>query len=206
MEVLQYTKKTEEVDGTGKVAHFLWRNFPMLSMSGEFAVAKAFKVAVHLSSKCMVSAELDGRELSADDAMILVFFHTISAGHVKLHALANWSTNGLLYENAFLRRNDVVTTMYNYFGKTVFQRLTAFFYQFGICKFDFVQFTDVVDHGLKSGIPFHNQVCELAADSEICGFVISVRNQFLNTFSKFQHEFLGVDGEALFASQHLALA
>jgi hypothetical protein len=47
----------------------------------------------------------------------------VAAQHVKLHAMANWGINlddSLNDVNPFLRRNSVVTAMYNFFGKTLF--------------------------------------------------------------------------------------
>ena len=55
----------------------------------------------------------------------MIWFDTIFATHVKLHAYAiSWDTN----VNAplhFQQRNSFVTIMYNYFGHEVFPRLAA---------------------------------------------------------------------------------
>ena len=43
-------------------------------------------VVINLSTKRMVSATLDGEALSAKQAAILIWFDTIFAFHVKIHA------------------------------------------------------------------------------------------------------------------------
>merc|ERR1719210_843821 len=101
----------------------------------------------------MVRASLDGQDLTPNDAMTLVWFHTISAGHVKMHALANWGANANLIEHGFLQRNAVVTTMYNYFGKSTFPRLAAFWYKWGISKYDFHKISKVLTTGWPQGFP-----------------------------------------------------
>merc|ERR1719361_2648286 len=79
MELLQYRCR-RILPGGSEVASFVWTDFPMLDMSGSFCTAKVFTVDVDLQSKHMVSAALDGRTLTASEAMILVWFHTIFAG------------------------------------------------------------------------------------------------------------------------------
>lgn len=196
MELLQYRCKRILPDGT-EVASFVWTDLPMLDMSGSLCMAKVFTVDVDLQSKHMVSAALDGRALKASEAMILIWFHTISAGHVKLHALANWGTN-LLTEDSFMRRNSIVTAMYNYFGKQTFARLAGLWYRWGLVKYDFRRIEDVFDHGLQGSIPFHGQTRELMEHSEVCSFVVKLRNHFLNTFVRHSADLPGIDGEAMF--------
>jgi len=196
MEVLQYTCKREgTVDG--EIATFCWIDFPMLDMSGSLRVADLFKAEVHLQSKSMVSATLDGRALTPKEAMILIWFHTIFAGHVKLHAMANWGINGLSFEDKFQQRNAVVTTMYNYFGKSTFPRLAEFWYKWGIARHDFCGIRDVIDHGVAGNIPSHAQTRELMSHSNIVNFVLKVRNPFMNAFSKYSSSLKGIDGEAM---------
>merc|ERR1719210_896043 len=104
----------------------------------------------------------------------------------------------MLVEDGFLQKNSVVTTMYNYFGKSTFPRLAAFWYSWGISKFDFHNISHVIDHGVDMGIPFHAHVRQLMQHSEICSFVVKVRNHFMNAFAQHRAELLGIDGEALF--------
>merc|ERR1711953_668107 len=91
MEVLQFVCKTMTEER--EVATFCWPDFPMLDMKGNLVVASLLTIDINLDSKEMLRASLDGRSLTPDEASILVWFHTISAGHVKLHALANWGIN-----------------------------------------------------------------------------------------------------------------
>merc|ERR1712137_1104811 len=104
MEMVQYKGKHEEPASGREIASFCWARFPMLDMDGEMVTADLFTVEVDLQSKRMVRASLDGQDLTPNDAMILVWFHTISAGHVKMHALANWGANTSLIQDGFLQR------------------------------------------------------------------------------------------------------
>merc|ERR1719183_884743 len=101
----------------------------MLDISGHLAVAGSLTIDIDLASKTMLRSKLDDRELSPEDSIILVWFHTISAGHVKLHALANWAVNDLT--KGFVRQNSIVTVMHNYFGCDVFPRLAGLWHRCG---------------------------------------------------------------------------
>jgi hypothetical protein len=66
---------------------------------------------------------LDDINLNAKETMILLWFNTIAAQHVKLHAMANWGVNvdeALAEVNPFFRQSSVCTVLYNYFGYTSF--------------------------------------------------------------------------------------
>ena len=41
----------------------------------------------------MIRAQLDDEILTPSETLILVWFNTISANHVKLHAFANWGSD-----------------------------------------------------------------------------------------------------------------
>ena len=130
-------------------------------------------------------------------AVIMIWFDTIFATHVKLHAYANWATN----VNApiqFQRRNSVVTIMYNYFGYEVFPRLAVLWRDSGATKHDFTQITKVIDHGISRGVPAHPRMRELLPHSQLASFIIKTRNFFLNLYSDYKAEFLAMDGEAMF--------
>lgn len=130
-------------------------------------------------------------------AVIMIWFDSISATHVKLHAYANWATN----VNApmhFQQRNSFVTIMYNYFGYEVFPRLAALWRDSGAAKHDFTQITKVFDHGISRGVPAHPRIRELLPHSQLASFIIKVRNFFLNLYNDYKAEFLAMDGEAMF--------
>lgn len=196
MEILQFACKV--MTDEGEVATFCWPDFPMLDSKGQLSVAALLSVDVHLKSKEMVRAVLDGRVLTPDEAIILIWFHTIFAGHVKLHALANWAVNDVIFDEPFLRRNSIVTVMYNYFGRSTFPRLASYWYKYGVSTNDFSNIGVVIDHGIAQGVAYHGKTRHLQEHSEIADFVIKVRNSFLNIFGQYRKQFKGVDGEAMF--------
>ena len=52
-----------------------------------------FAVDIDLDTKKFVKAKLDDLNLTAMETFILLWFNTIAAQHVKLHAMANWGIN-----------------------------------------------------------------------------------------------------------------
>merc|ERR1712232_1231355 len=177
-------------------------DFPMLDNNGTFCTADLFTVDVELETKRMVQANLDSDQISASDALTLVWFHTISAGHVKLHAYGNWGVRtkaGVDVSSKELANNSVVTVLYNYFGYTLFPRLCSYFVHMGITKYDFGNITEVFDHGIYEGILSHSHIREIAKYSKVAKFIIGVRNCFMQEFDKRKNvEFENVNGEALF--------
>jgi len=196
MEVLQFACKRMTCEG--EIGCFCWPDFPMLDNKGNLVIASLLQIEINLVSKEMVSGDLDGRQLTPKEAIILVWFHTIFAGHVKLHALANWGVNDLCLNSPFVRRNSIITVMYNHFGKVTFPRLASFWAKYGVSKYDFSTIGSVIDFGLSKGIAYHGKTRELQPHSEIVDFVIKVRNSFMNTFQKHKNDLKGIDGEAMF--------
>ena len=83
----------------------------------------------------MVSASLNGDPLNPSETMTLLSFHIISAQHVKLHSMANWSVNihpSHRGKNSFHARNSIVTVMYNYMGFTSFEKSIPLWIKMGI--------------------------------------------------------------------------
>ena len=74
----------------GNVAGFFFPNFPIVNKDGNYEVKYLFNVDIDLNSKEMVRAQLDDELLTPSETLILLWFNTISANHVKLHAFANW--------------------------------------------------------------------------------------------------------------------
>lgn len=184
-------------DAGTPVVLFAFNDFAMLDMHGELALAKYLWIELDLESKCMVKAVMDGRELTAEEAVILLWHHNISAGHVKLHAFANWGVN-IDAPDPFVRRNSIITVMYNYFGFTVFKGLASFWHAVGAARYDFSKIYTVFEEGVKAGINFHGSIDKLARFSEVVDFSIKVRNKFINEFAKHKKDFPGIEGEALF--------
>lgn len=109
--------------GSTKIAGLFFADFPYIDNDCKYQVADLFVVDIDLSTKKMVKARLDDKDITPSKALILLWFNTIGAQHVKLHALANWGVNtdpSLKDTNPFFYRNSLVTTIYNYFGFTCF--------------------------------------------------------------------------------------
>jgi len=183
----------------GQVACFVWAELPMMNSDGEFEVANEFTVNINLKAKKMVLAKLDGIEVSASDAMTILFFNSGSANHVKLHAYGNWGTNNEAAGHVadFIHQNSVTTVLYNYFGKSIFPKLCKYWHNWGIAE-DWSKFRDVLIHGEQQGVVAHWNVRELEKHSEVVHFILRLRNAYLNIFAKHKEEFPGINGEAMF--------
>lgn len=195
MEVLQFTCQREEQGEI--IATFCWTNFPMLDKNGFYKVADLFSVDVNLNTTTMTKAKLDDNYLTPKEAMILIWFHTISAGHVKLHAYANWGINNSICDR-FVRRMSVVTVVYNYYGYTAFKKLTALWKYCGLCRHDFCNITEVFNHGLEAGVGSHHKLRRLMKYSRLVDFLMKARKGFMKAFDRYRESLHGIDGEAMF--------
>lgn len=196
-QMVQFVGKVKKGDKT--IAKFMWTDMPMLDGNGKYKMAKMMTLGIDLEDKCYYSGTLDGVPLAPRDALVLVWFHVIFANHVKLHAYANWATNAQesSFDDAFQHRMSVTTTMYNYFGFTVFPRITMFWNKAGISS-DFHEVVQVIRQGVKNGVPHHAGVMELAKYSEFARFIGPLRTYFHKTFIEHKKDFVGVDPESLF--------
>ena len=53
-------------------------------------------------------------------------------------------------------------------------------------------------HHLRLGVPDHKKVRQLMPYSYFVRFIVKTRNFFMNEFTKYRHEFNGINGECLF--------
>ena len=156
---------------------------------------------IDLDTKKFVKAKLNDMDLTASDTLILLWFNTIAAQHVKLHAMANWGINdhpSLKETNPFLRQNSVVTTIYNYFGYTSFSTFLERWEQQGLLSDGWAEKEALIkcfNHGIKDGIGQHGNIIDLVPHSRFVNFVVKVRMVFMDQFAKHKHLFPGVDGE-----------
>lgn len=151
----------------------------------------------------MVKAKLDDRKLNPSQTLILLWFNTIAAQHVKLHALANWGINSdpsLKDSNPFFHRNSIVTTMYNYFGYSCFHTYMEEWERQGLLSkgWDPQVLQQCFNHGISANIWQHPNIDELMKHSEFVNFIVKIRNVFIGEFAKQKHLFPGVNGEAMF--------
>jgi len=202
-QVIHYFTRTKSKDGKN-IAGFFFTDFPYVTNDLEFKVAELFVVEVDLDTKRYVSAKIDGVETNASQTVILLFFNTIAAQHVKLHAMANWginNSNNMKEINPFFYQNSVVTIMYNYFGYTSFSGFLKTWEKQGLLSdgwSDKGPLLKSFNHGINAGVIQHPHITELVNYSRFVNFSVKVRSIFIQQFAKHKHLFPGVDGEAFF--------
>lgn len=202
-QAIHYYARTKPGSALGNVAAFFFADFPYIDENNEYQVADLFAVDIDLDTKKFVKAKMDDENLNASETLILLWFNTIAAQHVKLHSLANWGVNlndNLKETNPFLLRNSVVTTVYNFFGYSCFRNFMEGWEKRGLLSegWDPDAFIHCVNHGVKDNIWQHSQIDELVPYSRFVNFIIKARGIFFSEFSKHKHLFPGVHGEAMF--------
>ena len=199
---IHYHGKKKDAGGN-EIAGFFVTDFPGVLQDGSFKVFDLLSVDIDLKTKRMVGARLDDEELEADEAAILLFYYTISAMHVKLHAVSNWAINmepDQMKMNPFVGRNSVITTIYNYFGFSTFPSFYPAFKAMGLMEKDWnsQSLIDTWVHGMQDNIVSHSAISELAPYSEFIDFTCKLRPFFMKEFSKVKkHYFPGCHGEAM---------
>lgn len=180
------------------IGTYVWTDMPMLDGNGTYRLAKIMTIELDLREKRFEKGTLDGEDLAARDALILIWFHVIFANHVKIHSYANWATNAQEHKyDPFLHRMSVTTIMYNFFGFSAFPTICGYWKSWGIAS-DFHNITEVIKKGISNGIPHHAGLGELIPYSDIAKFIIPLRKHFHSTFKEHQDEFPGIDPESFF--------
>lgn len=177
---------------------FTFRNMGLLDQDGKFKVGRVLLVKVDVSLRAMVSADLDGRTLTATDAFTLLGFYFGTNTHPRIHALANWGLDPEASGSWGLQgRVSVFFTWLGWtFPVTIAPKLSRFFSH--ACT----GLEEVWSHSLLQGVPAHSQVQELQEHSEVVNFVLRLRPIYLETFRKFQESDPSlklIDAEAHFA-------
>ena len=203
-EILHYAGKTEN-KGEEKKGKFIWKDFIYMNNLGNITIAKYVFMEVDLKSKLFTRGEIDGMELSPYEAVQLLSFHAAVVVHPMLHTFSNWGINPN-HTNKFLKRMATITVMYNYVGFTWFPRVVLpLLVNFRLLldrkmEVNFqMTFQEYFWTNWLKGIPNHQLIVELVHYSSFVKFVVKVRKIFLNTFDKYQNEFIGIDKEAMFA-------
>ena len=184
-------------------------DFPYIEKDGQMEIAKYLSVCIDLDSKQMASCKMDGDTLNASEALILLWYNTISAQHVKIHALGNWGVNMGNTSNStkdkvnpFVERNSLVTVIYNFFGFTSFPSFMEEWKKEGLLSPDWnpQALTDTFVHGVKENICHHSHVTELSKHSNFVQFISKTRSIFHSEFIKYKEMFPGIHPEGLFAA------
>jgi hypothetical protein len=200
-QVINYFAKTKKDSELGNIAGFFFANFPYVDNDLNYQVANLFAVDIDLDTKRFVKAKLDDTNLTASEALILLWFNNVAAQHVKLHAMANWGINqhiSLEETNPFLRQNSVVTAIYNYFGYSTFSRFFETWENQGLLSDGWSTqnpFIKCVNHGIKDGVGQHGNLIDLLPYSRFVNFIVKTRMIFMDQFAKYKDLFPGVDGE-----------
>jgi len=203
-QVINYFAKTKKGSEIGNIAGFFFADFPYVDNDCNYRVADLFAVDIDLDTKLFVKAKLDDVVLTASETLILLWFNTISAQHVKLHAMANWGINDhpdVKDVNPFLAQNSLVTTMYNFFGYSMFSKFLKTWEKQGLLSDGWSEknsFIKCVNHGVRDGVGQHGNIIELAKYSRYVNFSVQVRAIFIDEFARQKHLFPGVHGEAFF--------
>ena len=162
-----------------------------------------FEVEIDLTSKRMISARLDGEKLTPSEALILCWFNTIAMNHVKIHALANWFIDLDCDKlDPFVKRNGLVTAIYNYFGYTSFVSFFCILKAFSLLDEDWnpSSLIKCFDIGVEENIWSHPDIAELCPHSDFIRFITHLHPIFMKQFSRHQAMFPpGTHGESLFA-------
>lgn len=204
-QAVHYYARTSKDSKLGNIAGFFFANFPYVDNDCNYRVADLFAVDIDLDTKRFVKAKLDEVSINAKETTILLWFNTIAAQHVKLHAMANWGVNlddALKDVNPFFRQSSVVTVMYNYFGYTSFNSFMKQWAKQGLVSEEWAgdakPLVQEFNHGIKDNIWQHTQIDELVKYSDFVTFVVKVRAIFLAEFKKYKAMFPGANGEAMF--------
>ncbi len=171
------------------IGGFFFSNFPYVKSDGSFATAELLSIEIDLDEKRMLWAKMDDKTLTAEEAVILLWYYGLSANHVKLHALSNWAINlepKQIKENPFPAQNSLVTTIYNYFGYTAFATFFSTWQSAGLLSKEWKQesWIDTVNLGLDESFFAHPQIRELVPYSEFVDFHVKLRPIFMKEFAK----------------------
>jgi len=161
---------------------------------------------VDLSKRCLSSATYRGKDIGPHDTMALSFNMFAGYIHALPHSYANWAVNTSRDVNWFVRRMSVITVKYNNIGVESYPWVMGLFKWIGFTSgtSDTVtRLTCYMNH--SDSVPKHQRnqkvgslLSALRAHSDVVEFVFKVRAYFLSEFAKYQSDFPGIDGEALF--------
>jgi len=203
-QVIHYFAKTKQDSKLGNIAGFFFSDFPYVDNDSNYCVADLLAVDIDLDTNRFVKAKMDDINLTASETLILLWFNTIAAQHVKLHAMANWGINqhpSVKEINPFLQQNSVVTAMYNYFGYSTFSNFFVTWEKQGLLSDGWRKKGSLIkcfNHGIREGVAQHGNITDLVHCSRFVNFAVKVRSIFIHEFAKHKHLFPGIDGEALF--------
>eukprot|EP00594_Rhizosolenia_setigera_P019149 CAMPEP_0178978970 /NCGR_PEP_ID=MMETSP0789-20121207/25532_1 /TAXON_ID=3005 /ORGANISM="Rhizosolenia setigera, Strain CCMP 1694" /LENGTH=360 /DNA_ID=CAMNT_0020668923 /DNA_START=561 /DNA_END=1640 /DNA_ORIENTATION=- len=198
-QAIHYYAKTKE----DNIAGFFFADFPYVENEGcTYKVADLFTVDIDLDKKVFVKAKLDDETLTASETLTLLWFNTIAAQHVKLHALANWGVNPapeVKAVNPQLHRNSI--PFFTTISDSLVSKVISTLGKAWVCYLKDgtpETFVECFKHGIRDNIWQHPNIEELAKYSRFVTFIVKTRAVFISEFAKYKDDFPGVHGEAMF--------
>ena len=122
---------------------------------------------------------LDGKELSFEDAIIIVCIQRLYVIHTKVHAIANWA-----HEKAsFPGRSE--TILYNHFGTVTFTKLCKFWSWFTYDHSNY--FEKLIAHSLSQPFSHSLKFLEFSQKSRLIRFLLGARQAVQGVFKGLSH-------------------
>ncbi|CAE7895478.1 unnamed protein product, partial [Symbiodinium microadriaticum] len=189
----------QRVGGDGrKLGHFKIPSVPHLTGEDFCTIQhEDLSLELDLGERLLCTASYGDQQIRPDETMVLLNLAVSIMLHPMLHAFANWSTTPES-PNSYTRRNSIVTVLFNYYGIKAFAHWCDFLCYLGLGKVSGQTFATMVRSGMRQHVPPHAQVSLLMPHSRLVNFTVCVRSYFLRKFQKYQGQFPGIDGEALF--------
>ena len=135
------------------VAGFFFPDFPYVDNNCKYQVADLFAVEIDLTARKFIKAKMDCQNLTASETLILLWFNSISAQHVKLHSLANWGAN---FDDSIKDINPFLS-MCNQFGYSSFLNFMKKWRKQGILSSNWYPnaLISCFDHGVRKTVSQH---------------------------------------------------
>ena len=154
--------------------------------------------SLDLTNRRLLRCEFDGKDMAPTDAVIMLAAEGALHAHPQVHAYANWGVNPAS-PDPFLARLGAVSVFYNELGFNGAERIFDFLERWGVMSFfSGKKFRALVDARAFSRVEDHSQVNKLLPFSNYARFIVRVRAFFVKNFAKYQKDFPGINGEALF--------
>jgi hypothetical protein len=173
----------------------------LLNDGGDPVIRDELLITIDLIHRKLVSAVLDGKTISAKDALVIVVFYSGVQHHVQIHSFSNWGipSNDLMNKSdmkVILNSLSAATIVYNHFGFSGFPGLVPILKSIGVFQTEF-NVTSCFLNGMNKLPPEHSNIVHLLPFSDFARFVLLLRPYFFHEFRRVRsHAFPGVTAEA----------
>ena len=93
LHLLESLRSINFIDKQGDLITFKIDDAVTCDLAGKMKFGNCLEVKVDSSNKRSTETLLNNEPISAEDALSITFFQTITAQHVPLHAYGNWGSN-----------------------------------------------------------------------------------------------------------------